>query len=73
MVMHAIVPDTTIEDLEFITHHGGGLTEAAHRTGFTTAAALEKWLYRHGQRDLIARLNANDPAPTWVQPRQRCG
>ena len=50
----------TLEDLEFLYDTGAGALEAAHRAGFPTVDALEKWLRAHHGKDLYARLAARD-------------
>lgn len=51
----------TLEDLDFMAQNGVGAIEGAKRAGFSDVFALEKWLVRHGERDLFARLRKNDP------------
>ncbi len=69
---HPLPVDHILEDLTFLAEHHVGANEAAHRTGFRSVEALEKWLDRHQQRDLWHQLRRHDPASTYVQPRQRC-
>ena len=62
--MRAHDVETVIEDLEFLDGSLVGATDAAQRTGFASAEAMEKWLERHERRDLWTRLARRDPAGT---------
>jgi hypothetical protein len=53
----------TLEDLTFLAAVGVGATEAAHRTGFTSAKTLDKYLRRLHQPALANRLAAQDYLP----------
>lgn len=61
---HADRAAALIEDLTFLAGHGVGATEAAARTGFTSAKALDKYLRRHQQPTLTNQLFHQDPLPT---------
>lgn len=50
-----------IEDLEFLDEQHVGALEAAQRTGFPSAEALEKWLERNDAYDLWMSLKKRDP------------
>ena len=54
-------PADVIEDLEFLDDTGVGASEAAERGGFPSAHAMQKWLERHGKRDLWLRFKHRDP------------
>lgn len=56
--------DDTLEDLSWLDQSGVGATEAAARSGFASAEAMEKWLHRHGHYPLWLRLKSRDPAGT---------
>lgn len=60
-----------IEDLEFLDSTGVGATEAARRTDFPSAHAMEKWLERHGRVDLWLSLKRRDPADTHLSGSER--
>lgn len=45
-----------VEDLNFLADTNVGLTDAAHRTGFPTRDACEKWLRNHSELPLLTRL-----------------
>lgn len=62
---------TTMEDLAFLDDAGTGATEAARRADFSTAEAMEKWLARHGHRDLWQRMKRRDPAGTHTAVNRR--
>jgi hypothetical protein len=49
--------DSTLEDLTFLADVNVGLEEAAHRVGFPSREAAEKWLRKHTQLDLLRRLS----------------
>lgn len=51
-----------IEDLEFLNDSLVGATDAARRTDFPSAHAMEKWLERHGRTDLWQAFKHRDPA-----------
>jgi len=57
----------TIEDLTFLATHGVGASEAAHRTGFTCAKTLDKYLRRQGRSDLANQLARQEPLPIGTQ------
>lgn len=50
-----------LEDLEWLDSTGVGGLDAAKRTDFPSAEALEGWLHRKGQYPLWLRLKARDP------------
>lgn len=50
-----------MEDLTDLDGFGVGATDAARRSGFPSAEAMEKWLERHGARDLWLRMKRRDP------------
>lgn len=50
-----------LEDLTFLADHGVGADEAAHRTGFSSAKSLDKYLRRLGRGDLAVRLAHQNP------------
>lgn len=52
--------EKTIEDLEFLDEARVGAFEAAERTGFASAEALEKWLERHDAYDLWLAFKRRD-------------
>lgn len=52
--------DKTIEDLEFLDESRAGAFEAAERTRFASAEAMEKWLERHDAYDLWLSLKRRD-------------
>lgn len=54
-------PADVIEDLEFLDSTQVGATDAAKRTGFPNAHAMEKWLDRHDQHALWLRFKGRDP------------
>lgn len=56
MAGRTIHADVTLEDLTFLASTGASLTEAAHRAGFASREALDKWLRRHKQVELLTRL-----------------
>lgn len=60
-----------IEDLEFLDGTGVGATDAAVRTDFPSAHAMEKWLDRHGRSDLWQSLKHRDPAGTHLSGSDR--
>lgn len=47
---------STIEDLTFLADTNVGLEQAAHRVGFPSREAAEKWLRKHAQLDLLHQL-----------------
>lgn len=49
-----------LEDLQFLSETGVGLSEAAERTGFANRNHLDKWLRRLAQEDLLQRLLGHD-------------
>lgn len=49
------------EDLAFLDESLVGANEAARRTGFPSAHAMEKWLQRHERSDLWQRFKHRDP------------
>lgn len=61
MARRELPPDEVIEDLGFLDDTGVGATEAAQRTGFPSAGALEKWLERQGHYDLWLKFKHRDP------------
>lgn len=58
---HRRDPADVIEDLEFLDSTGVGANDAAKRTDFPNAHAMEKWLERHDRRDLWLRFKHRDP------------
>jgi hypothetical protein len=69
---HVVHPPTdTLEDLRLLDEAHVGANEAAQRTGFPTAHAMERWLYRHGQNELWLRLEHRDPVGTHSSKRRR--
>lgn len=63
--------DVVLEDLTFLADTGVGYTEAARRTGFTSAHSLDKYLRRHRQTELIGRLMRHEYWPTKGAPRRK--
>lgn len=55
--------EALLEDLHFLLEHRVGATEAARRTGFTSATALDKYLRRHGHNQLATSLARQDWDP----------
>lgn len=60
--MTTLDQSTLFEDLTFLDDTRVGAVDAAKRTGFSSAEALEKWLTRHGHFELWKRLARRDPA-----------
>jgi hypothetical protein len=60
-----------IEDLEFLDSTGVGAVDAAERTDFPSAHAMEKWLERHARFDLWLSLKRRDPAGTHLSGSDR--
>lgn len=58
-------PDAVLEDLQFLAETGVGTVEAARRTGFPSANALEKWLApdRYNRMDVWHALRRHDWCP----------
>jgi hypothetical protein len=52
--------DATLEDLAFLADTGVGLSDAAERTAFSNRGHLDKWLRRHSEHQLLARLLDQD-------------
>ena len=50
-----------LEDLTDLDSFGVGATDAAKRTGFPSAHAMERWLHRHDNYPLWIRMKARDP------------
>ena len=63
--------DSTLEDLEFLDSTGVGATDAAARTGFPSAQAMEKWLERRDLYDLCLRFKHRDPEGTHLSGTDR--
>lgn len=64
-------PAERIEDLEFLDSTGVGATEAAERSGFPSAEAMEKWLERHDRYDLWLRMKRRDPEGEHCRPAHK--
>lgn len=60
-----------LEDIQFLDGNGVGAVDAASRTGFPNAHAMEKWLERGGHHDLWLSLNRRDPAGTHLSGSDR--
>lgn len=69
--MSARAVHDVIEDLEFLNSTAVGATQAAERTGFPSAEAMEKWLERHGRYDLWLAMKRRDPEGEHWRPAHK--
>lgn len=63
--------ESVLEDLAFLDSTGVGATEAASRTGFASAEALEKWLTRQGHYSLWQKFKHREAPGIHHYPTQR--